>query len=54
MGLPLNTPVLLYIKGGFKGVYFSRTCFPDGIYLAVTGDMTMSIVISGSGSRLLL
>ena len=23
------TPVLLYIKVGFKGVNISRTCFPD-------------------------
>ena len=28
IGKPLHTPVLLY-KCGFKGVYFSWTCFPD-------------------------
>ena len=25
----LQTPVVFYIKVGFKGVYHSRTCFPD-------------------------
>ena len=31
-GIPLHiTPVLLlYIKVGFKGVYITWTCFPDG------------------------
>ena len=29
LGIPLRTPVLLYIKVGFKGLFFSRTCFPD-------------------------
>ena len=34
----LSTPSLcsgakiFYIKVGFKGVYFSWTCFPDGLY----------------------
>ena len=28
LGIPLQIPVLLY-KSGFKGVYFSGTCFPD-------------------------
>ena len=27
-GIPLHTSVLLY-KSGFKGVYITRTCFPD-------------------------
>ena len=27
--VPPHTPVLLYIKVGFEGVYLSRTCFPD-------------------------
>ena len=27
-GIPLHTPVLLYKKGS-KGVYITRTCFPD-------------------------
>ena len=26
-----HNPVFFYIKAGFKGVYISRTCFPDGI-----------------------
>ena len=26
-GIPLHTPVSLYIKVGYKGVYFSWTCF---------------------------
>ena len=30
LGIPLQTPVLFfYIEVGFKGVYISRTCFPD-------------------------
>ena len=29
IGIPLHNPVLLYIKVGFKGVYITRTCFPD-------------------------
>ena len=29
IGIPLQTPVLLY-KSGVKGVYIARTCFPDG------------------------
>ena len=47
--IPLYTPVLLYIKAGYKGVYISRTCFPD-----VTGavsafrrsDLTNNLIIS--------
>ena len=31
IGISLHTPVLLYIKVGFKGVYITRTCFRDGI-----------------------
>ena len=31
IGIPLHTPQFFYIKVGFKGVYFSWTCFPDGI-----------------------
>ena len=27
--IPLNTPVLLYIKVGLKGVYSTQTCFHD-------------------------
>ena len=30
IGIPLHTFVLLY-KVGRKGVYISRTCFPDGM-----------------------
>ena len=29
IGIPLHTPVLLYIQVGFKGVFVARTCFPD-------------------------
>ena len=29
ISIPLQTPVLLYIKVGYEGVYFSWTCFPD-------------------------
>ena len=29
IGIPLYTPVLLYIKVGFEGVYITRTCFRD-------------------------
>ena len=29
IGIPLYTPVLLYIKVGFQGVFLARTCFPD-------------------------
>ena len=35
IGIPLHTPVLLYIpqfcyiKVGYKGVYIAQTCFPD-------------------------
>ena len=29
IGIPLQTPVFLYKKVGFKGVYISRTCFLD-------------------------
>ena len=30
IGIPLNTPVLLYKSGvGFNGVYITRTCFHD-------------------------
>ena len=28
IGIPLQTPVFLY-KSGFKGVFDTRTCFPD-------------------------
>ena len=28
ISIPLHTPVLLY-KSGHKGVFISRTCFPD-------------------------
>ena len=32
-GIPLHTPVLLYIiKVGFKGVFIAWKCFPDGIF----------------------
>ena len=27
IGIPVHTPVLLYIKVGFKGVFITRTCF---------------------------
>ena len=30
IGIPQHTPVLLYIKVGYEGVFISRTCFPDG------------------------
>ena len=30
IGIPLNMPYR-YIKVGFKGIYISRTCFPDVI-----------------------
>ena len=30
IGIPLHTPALLYIKVGYKGVFISLTCFPDG------------------------
>ena len=29
IGIPLQTPVLLYKSGVFKGVFIARTCFPD-------------------------
>ena len=28
IGIPLRTPVLLY-ESGYKGVFITRTCFPD-------------------------
>ena len=31
IGIPLQTPVLPYIKVGFKGVFIARTCFPDDL-----------------------
>ena len=30
ISIPIQTPVFLY-KSWFKGVYISRTCFPDDI-----------------------
>ena len=30
-GIPLPTPVLLYIKVGYKGVFISRTCFLNAV-----------------------
>ena len=35
LGILLQTPVLpnYYIKLGYKGVYISRTCFPDDSWL---------------------
>ena len=32
IGIPLYRPVLLY-KVGFKGIYFSWTCFPDALHI---------------------
>ena len=29
MYIPVNPSFTIYIKVGFKGVYFLRTCFPD-------------------------
>ena len=29
IGIPLQTPVFFYIKVGLKGVYITRTSFPD-------------------------
>ena len=37
IGIPLQTPVLLYIKVGFKGVNISRTCLPDDQKHMTTG-----------------
>ena len=34
IGIP-GIPQFFYIKVGLKGVYISRTCFPDGNYLKV-------------------
>ena len=36
IGIPLHTPVLLYIKMGFNGVFIARTCFPDDIYFVLS------------------
>ena len=30
MGIPLQTPVLLYKSGCLRGYTFQWTCFPDG------------------------
>ena len=32
IGIPLKNP-FFYIKVGYKGVYISRTCFPDDMIL---------------------
>ena len=32
ISISMHTPVLLlYVKLGFDGVYFTRTCYPDGL-----------------------
>ena len=37
LDIPLQTPFsLAYIKVGFKGVYISRTCFPDDYVFSMT------------------
>ena len=48
-GIPLQTPVFLYVKVGLKGVYILRTCFPDevsntppGQQLGLPSKMVMS------------
>ena len=33
ISIPLQTPVFICIKAGFKRVYFSWTCFPDDAFL---------------------
>ena len=38
IGIPLHTPVVLYVKVGYKGVYIIRTCFvmqPPFYYIKV-------------------
>ena len=32
VGIPLYTPVF-FIKVGFRGVFITRTCFPDGLFI---------------------
>ena len=41
IGITLQTPVLL-IKVGFKGVFISQTCFPDGF---ASWDVTRYMVL---------
>ena len=49
IGIPLQTPVF-YIKVGFKGVYMSRTCFPDGVgffvYFPHSEMCTLSLILN--------
>ena len=44
VGIPLHAPVLLK-KVGFKGVYISRTCFPDATSLPCRQALTCLIHI---------
>ena len=41
ISIPLQTPVLLYIKVGYEGVYFSWTCFPDELASLPLDNITL-------------
>ena len=49
LGIPLHTQVFLYKSGIFNGVYFARTCFPDGhdVVSCLTWAQTEEIALQG-------